>query len=378
MTSDMMIPEATIWELPSDCQASLTIDLPAIVENYQTIRRLANDIEAAAMVKADAYGTGIERVAPALYHHAGCRQFFVANLAEAVKLRRHVPQAVIYVLNGIFPGHETVFRDHDLRPVLNTPEQLAFWRELGGGAPCALHFDTGINRLGFSPEQTERLLNTPEPLNALTIRLVMSHLACADMTDHPLNEKQRHAFHKICEAFPDCPASLANSAGILLGRSYHFDLLRPGLLMFGGNPAIPAPLPEGIRPTCTITGRVLQIRQLEKNMTVGYGATWTAPNSRRIAIVNVGYADGYLQKFNNTGRAFIDGVDVPVVGRVSMDMLALDISDEKLSTVKVGQEVELLGPHITLEKASELSNLSQYEILTGVRERYQRIYIPID
>ena len=371
------MPRETMTSLPVDCQATLTIDLPAIVDNYRAVRKLAANADAAAMVKADAYGMGIAEVAPALFHEAGCANFFVANLAEAVELRHHTPDACIYVLNGLFAGHEAYFTDHKLRPVINSPEQLALWKANGQGLPCALHFDTGINRLGFSPDETAQLLNHASPLKEVNIALVMSHLACADDRKNSLNHRQLDAFRKISAAFPGIPASLANSGGILLGPDYHFDMVRPGLLLFGGNPSLNAPLPADIHPVFTISGRILQVREVREGMGVGYGSTWNAPHRSRIAIVNVGYADGYLQVFNNVGHLYLAGREVPVVGRVSMDMLAIDITGPGFSTVSEGDEIELLGQHITLEKASELSNLSQYEILTGVRERYHRVYIPV-
>ncbi|WP_321391387.1 alanine racemase [Emcibacter sp.] len=369
--------EDVMASLPANCQATLTIDLPAIVDNYLTVRQLAGGTDAAAMVKADAYGMGLSEVAPALFHEAGCRNFFVANLAEAVALRSYTPDACIYVLNGLFPGHEDYFSAHDLRPVINSLEQLELWKKSCASLPCALHFDTGINRLGFSPDETVQLLRQPNSTGQVNIALVMSHLACADDEQNSLNLRQLDAFRKITSHFPGIPASLANSGGILLGPEYHFDMVRPGLLLFGGNPSASQPLPAGIRPAFTITGRILQVRELREGMSVGYGSGWTAPHRSRIAIVNIGYADGYLQVFNNVGHLYLQGSEVPVIGRVSMDMLAIDISDAPFAAVSEGDEIELLGQHITLEKASELSNLSQYEILTGVRERYQRVYIPV-
>ena len=371
------MPRERLTALPADCQATLTIDLPAIVDNYHAVRKLAGSADAAAMVKADAYGMGIARVAPALFHEGGCKNFFVANLAEAVELRQHTPEPCIYVLNGILSGHEDYFAEYNLRPVINSSAQLALWKKNGNGLPCALHFDTGINRLGFSPDETAQLLSHKKSLREVNISLLMSHLACADDESNSLNRQQLDAFRSISAAFPGVPASLANSGGILLGPDYHFDMVRPGLLLFGGNPSLNKLLPADIRPVFTISGRILQVREVREGMGVGYGSTWNAPHRSRIAIVNVGYADGYLQVFNNVGHLYLAGREVPVVGRVSMDMLAIDITGSEFSTVSEGDEIELLGQHITLEKASELSNLSQYEILTGVRERYHRVYIPV-
>ncbi len=362
----------TSGDFPPDAQATLTIDLRAIIENYKSCHQLAGGIESAAMVKADAYGMGIEQVAPALFNKAGCRIFFVANLAEALKLRRVTPHAIIYVLNGIFPGHLDYFARHDIRPVLNDLAQVKLWADFcpEKSLPCAIHFDTGINRLGLSPTETAQFINDGAVRKKLNIALIMSHLACSDDSKNPMNRKQLDDFKAITGQFPGIPASLANSGGILLGPDYHFNLVRPGLLLFGGNPR-PGHMPEGIKPVFRITGKILQIRAVAPGDTVGYGATWHPGKPRHIATINIGYADGYLQMFNNCGRVYAGGKELAVVGRVSMDMIAVDVTDIAIST---GDDVELLGEHITLEMASEVSTLSQYEILTGVRERYQRIY----
>ena len=359
-------------DFPSDAQATLTINLKAIVDNYKSCIHLSGGVECAAMVKADAYGMGIEKVAPALYKNAGCKNFFVANLAEAIKLRNFTPDAVIYVLNGIFQNHIEYFIRHNIRPVLNDIEQIRLWAETSTAnrPPCAIHFDTGINRLGLSPAESDIFINDIKLRESLDISLIMSHLACSDDPTNPMNEKQLADFKAITQHFPGVKASLANSGGILLGPDYHFDLVRPGLLLFGGNPSR-ADIPENINVAFQITGKILQIRTLEIGQSVGYGSTWTAKRRCHIATINIGYADGYLQTFNNCGFAFANNTKLAIVGRVSMDMIAVDVTDINITT---GSDVELLGEHITLEMASEVSTLSQYEILTGVRERYQRIY----
>jgi len=361
---------------PADCQATLTINLDQIIHNYKSCLTHAKGTQCAAMLKADAYGMGIEQVAPALYHHANCSVFFVANLMEAIRLRTSVKDAVIYVLNGFFAGQEKIFTDNGLRPVLNDLDQVKLWAEIKSDqrSACAIHFDTGINRLGLCPEDTEVLIHSPALVQKLDIALIMSHLACSDVPGHAMNPQQLQQFQKIKAHFPGIPASLANSGGILLGPDYLFDLVRPGLMLFGGNPQ-DGPMPENIKVPFTICGKILQIRPLKKGMCVGYGATWLAEKDCRIALVNVGYADGYLQMFNNCGEAFINGRKTPVIGRVSMDMIALDISAHAPDSIDIMMDVEIFGPHITLEMASKVSNLSQYEILTGVKERYRRIYI---
>jgi len=362
-------------DFPPDCQATLAINLDSIVGNYKNCIQLSGGTACAAMVKADAYGMGIAHVAPALFHKGQCRNFFVANLAEAVKLRQHLPDAIIYVLNGIFSGQVEYFINHDIRPVLNDLAQVLLWQSVSPESrpPCAIHFDTGINRLGLSPKETRQFINDINLRKSLDISLIMSHLACSDAPENPMNAQQLALFTSITRHFPGIPASLANSGGILLGPDYHFDLVRPGLLLFGGNPS-GAALPENIKLPFQIMGKILQIRKLDAGQTVGYGATWTAKQSCHIAIINVGYADGYLQMFNNCGWAYVKGIKVPIVGRVSMDMIAADVTEAMPLGIDPESDVELLGQHITLEMASEVSTLSQYEILTGVRERYQRVY----
>ena len=359
-------------DFPADAQATLTIDLGVIVDNYKNCRQLAGGVECAAMVKANAYGMGIEQVAPALFKNAGCRIFFVVNLAEAITLRGFIPDATIYVLNGVFPGHVDYFIQHNLRPVLNDLNQIRLWADVPpeNRPACAIHFDTGINRLGLSPDESQCFTNDKKLRDELDIALIMSHLACSDEPENIMNNRQLEDFKAIVKHFPDTPASLANSGGILLGPDYHFDLVRPGLMLFGGNPT-KGKLPDCIKSVFQITGRILQIRTLKAGQSVGYGATWTADRPCHIATINIGYADGYLTMFNNCGWAFAQDTKLPVVGRVSMDMIAVDVTDIKIET---GSDIELLGEHITLEMTSEVSTLSQYEILTGVRERYQRIY----
>ncbi|NOZ41611.1 MAG: alanine racemase [Alphaproteobacteria bacterium] len=365
----------TADDFPPDCRATLTINLGAVITNYKHCGKLASTAECAAVVKANAYGMGSEQVARTLFNQAGCRSFFVANLTEAITLRRVVPTAVIYVLNGIFPAHTDYFIHHNIRPVLNDPGQIKLWSELDqtGTRPCAVHFDTGINRLGLSSEETRSFVTDTALRKKLNIALIMSHLACADDAANPMNSQQLNKFTAIRQHFPDVAASLANSGGILLGPDYHFDLVRPGLMIFGGNPHRGKEA-ENIDPVCRISGRILQLRQLESGQTVGYGVSWTADRPCHIAIINIGYADGYPQLFNNCGRVYINGRMLPVIGRVSMDMIAVDVSELNPDEINVRTGVELLGEHITLEMASEVSTLSQYEILTGVRERYQRIY----
>ncbi|MBL4801885.1 MAG: alanine racemase, partial [Emcibacter sp.] len=317
-----------IDDFPTSSQATLTIDLNAIINNYKSCIKLAKGVESAAMVKANAYGMGIDQVASALFHNGGCRIFFVADLAEGITLRRALPDAVIYVLNGIFPGHLDYFALHNIRPVLYDIDQIHQWAKFSPEKPlpCAIHFDTGINRLGLDPVATNLLIKDAALRATLNISLIMSHLACSDDKENPLNTQQLKSFKNITGYFPGIPASLANSGGLLLGPEYHFDLVRPGLLLYGGNPGT-GPLPKDIQNILQVTGKVLQVRSLSPGQTVGYGMTWIADKPCHIATINIGYADGYLQVFNNCGQAFAKGTLLPIVGRVSMDMIAVDVTD---------------------------------------------------
>lgn len=362
-------------DFPTNAQATLTIWRDHILNNYAYCDNLSSGAECSAVVKANAYGMDIDQIAPALFNDTGCKTFFVANLAEAGKLRQAVPEAIIYVLGGILPSHIPYYIAHNIRPVLNDLAQIRAWADCqdSNRPTCAIHFDTGINRLGLTNAERETFFNDSALQKKLNVALVMSHLACADTPDHPMNQQQLNDFKTIRKYFPDTPASLANSGGILLGPEYHFDMVRPGLILYGGNPTN-RNLPEPIKSVFQIDGTILQLRKLEAGQAVGYDATWTAEKPCHIATINIGYADGYPQLFGNCGWAYLKNTKVPIVGRVSMDMITLDVTDINPELVKVGGMVELIGGHITLEMASEVSTLSQYEILTGVGDRYQRIY----
>lgn len=353
---------------PDSTLATMTVHLGSIINNYQILRSNSSTAECAAVVKADAYGLGMDHVAPALYHEGGCKVFFVANLVEAITLRALLPDAVIYVFNGVFEDQVDVFLEHDIRPVLNYLSQISLWQ--GTSAPCAVHFDTGINRLGLSEDETEQFLNNRHDLN---VSLILSHLIQSEMAGHPSNEMQLDRFIRIRYQLPNAKASLCNSGGIFLGEDYHFEMLRPGIMLYGGNPGLPS-LPDGLRHVAELHGRILQIRKLKPGMAVGYNSLWTAGTDARIAIVNVGYADGTYNTSDHNQRVFVGGHVAQMVGKVSMDMVAINITDEKFDHVSHKDDVELLGANITLEMAAEVSTLGQYELLTGIGGRYNKNY----
>jgi len=361
----------------------LTIDLAAIVKNWKTMSNRVVPADCAAVIKADAYGCGIDKVAAALAK-AGCATFFVAHLAEArqvrIAVRAVAPDAAIYVLSGFPPGTAPIFAEINARPVISSLAEFVEWdayrtaTHWRGGA--ALHFDTGMNRLGFALEEAP-LFTTRVKMPDHGISLVMSHLACADVPGHPLNARQIEAFRDLRFLFRGTPTSLANSSGIFLGPATHCDMVRPGAALFGVNPT-PATA-NLMEPVVTVTARVAQVRDVPRGGTVGYGATWTAARPSRIAIVSVGYGDGYPRGASDGPRgaksdafAFIAGRRCPMVGRVSMDLMAFDVTRLPEGDARRGTHATLIGGGITVDDVAAWSGTIGYEVLTGLGRRYRR------
>ena len=335
----------------------LTIDGDALAANWQWLRGQGGGAACGAAVKADGYGLGARKAVDRLARE-GCRDFFVSSWAEAAALGGLPDGAALSVLHGVREADMPAALSGIARPVLNSAEQVARWKAAGGGA-CDVMIDTGINRLGLRPEEAGTL-------EGLAIETLLSHLACADEPDHPMNARQLASFKAAASAIPAKRYSLANSAGICLGPAYAFDLTRPGLALYGG---IPVPEDEaqcqGLRPVVRTEAEVVQVRDVEADESVGYGATWVAGLPTRVAILNIGYADGYLRSFSNVGSWRSGDAVYPVIGRVSMDLVA----------VQVGQEVregDWLALDRDLPAAARVSGLSQYELLTGLGHRYQR------
>lgn len=359
--------------------ALLTIDLGAIVENWQTLKAMAAPgTNCAAVLKADAYGLGAIPVAQALVK-AGCRTFFVAHVDEGIALRRALPSdASLFVLHGAPPGAEEACAAHHLIPVLNSLPQVRAWVALCGRwaqkLPAGLQVDSGMARAGLDAEELAVLAQTPELLAALDLRLVMSHLACADDPASPMNTSQLAAFSAIRARFPSVPASFANSSGIFLGPQWHFDLLRPGVALYGGNPT--PGLPNPMKPVVRLRGKVMQIRSVPAGASVGYGAAYVADSPRRIATVSVGYADGFFRSLGN-GRAVARWSDyqLPIVGRVSMDMITVDVSAIPADLVYPGALLDLIGHDRTVDDLATEAGTISYEILTSLGNRYHRTYI---
>lgn len=367
---------------PSDSAAEaalsrLTIDLGAVRRNYRRLLERLGGVACAGVVKADGYGLGADRVAPALWAE-GCRTFFVATLDEAIRLRPAVPEATVCCLNGLLPGTEAVFVEHRIVPVLNALEQIARWRTFGGRAgrqlPAVLHVDTGMNRLGLGDDEWHWVLETPGVLDGIDWLHLMSHLASADEPDDPANALQLDRFRRVRQYLPRrMTASLANSSGIFLGPEYHFDLARPGIALYGGRPNARDPNP--MECPVRIEGRILQVRSVPAGTGVGYGATWTSSRESRIATVAAGYADGYLRSLSGAGVVALGGRSCPVVGRVSMDLITVDVTDVPPAEVLPGMFVEVLGPMVPPDAAADAAGTIGYELLTSLGRRYVRHYV---
>jgi alanine racemase len=363
-----------------DMGSCLTIDLGGIAANWRALDRRVLPVECAAVVKSDAYGCGLEPVTRTLAG-VGCRTFFVADLAEARQVRAFAPEAVVYVLNGLLPGTPPKYADIYARPVIGSLVELAEWdtfcnaRDWHGGA--ALHVDTGMNRLGINPQEAAALAARVQA-ERHGITLLMSHLACADMPEHPLNDRQIRLFREVRSYFRGIPASLANSSGIFLDDSTHCDLVRPGLALYGANPTPYRANP--MQPVVRLIARIVQIRTVARGEAIGYGAAWTAPRIARVAIVAAGYADGYARAngaIDGTAgaEALIAGERCRVVGRVSMDLLAVDITALPEHAAHRGDLVTLIGDDITIDEIAANAGLIPYEVLTGLGRRHARQHV---
>jgi alanine racemase len=355
--------------------AILEIDLAGIAANWRLLAGRVEPVGCAAVVKADAYGLGAPRVGAALAA-AGCRLFFVATLDEAIALRGALPGPIeIAVLNGPPRGCAEEFTEYRLIPVLNEPSQIADWREFvarRGRALAMLHLDTGMARLGLTASEFDRLGDALCREGSITWRAFLSHLACADEPEHSLNEVQRARFAAVRRRLPRIPASLAASSGIFLGRQFHFDLVRPGAALYGVNPQPGRPNP--MRQVVRLSGRILQVREVDRNQPVGYGATHVMDSPGRLATVAVGYADGWPRSLSRCGSGRLGGRRVPFVGRVSMDLAIFDVSGVDPALARPGGLIELLDEDHGVDAVAADANTIGYEILTALGRRYHRIY----
>jgi alanine racemase len=355
---------------------TVTIDLDALAANWRFLAETSGSAECAAVVKADAYGTGIE-VAGAALMQAGCRTFFVAHVFEGQRLRAVAPHAVIYVLNGLMPRTAPLYLKTCLRPVLSSLAEMEDWREAAGRnrAPCALQLDSGMNRLGLVASE---IAQAHDLSTRLDVSLIMSHFVWSGRaTQADKVGAQIASFEELRKPWPDIPASIANSSGIFSAHRPHFDLVRPGYALFGGNPTPDRPNP--MRPVVAMEAKVLQVRDIAKGESVGYDGRWTAPTARRLATISAGYADGIPCSALGTndgaphGQAYVDGALCPIVGRISMDLIVLDVTDAP--AVARGDSVELLGAEITIDDLASRAGTIGYEVLSHLGIRSHRRYL---
>lgn len=355
--------------------AHISVRLSSIAGNYRKAVALAGTARAAAVVKADAYGLGLRAIAPALIG-AGAEDFVVARIAEGITLRTLAPKVRIFVLDGAVAGNENALIQYRLTPCLNSMEQIANWsraaQNAGGALEAAVHIDTGMNRLGLSGADVSVLASEPQKyLHGIRVVLWMSHLACSDEADHPMNRMQLERFRAALGKLPAAPASLSASGGIMLGRDFHFDLVRPGICLYGGNPMASGENPFATGVSCS--ARILQVREAGADESVGYGATYHTKRPSRLAVAAYGYADGLMRTVSNHGYGAIGGVKVPVVGRVSMDLVIFDVT-HLTDVPQPGMDAELFGDTVTLEELARASGTISYEILTQLSPRAARIY----
>ncbi|NTE85937.1 alanine racemase [Agrobacterium rubi] len=364
----------------------VTVDLGALADNWRDMAKRSGKARTAAVVKADAYGMGIEDCGATLYH-AGARDFFVATIAEGATLRPHAPEARIFVLSGIWPGQEQQVFTNDLVPVVASEEQLSFWMRLmaeRGDHPFALHIDTGFNRLGLPLDDALFLADDVTRPASFDPVLVLSHLACADTPSSPMNKAQLESFRQVSAAFEGIESSLSASAGIFLGPDYHFDLTRPGIALYGGEAVNGMANP--MRPVAKAEARIIQIREAGEGQTVSYGGTHVLKRASHLAIASVGYADGYHRSLSGSGiplrdmgnggaYGFINGYEVPVAGRVTMDLTIFDVTDVPPNAIRAGDYIELFGPNVPVDEVARAAGTIGYEMLTGLGLRYERQYL---
>lgn len=382
--------QAVDGAVASDCKPDLpapaptgriTIDLEQLVHNWRNLARLVHPAQCGAVVKANAYGLGAARIIPALAQ-GGCHTFFIATPDEGHQARALAPGAHIFALDGLLPGSARDFASADIMPVLSTLSDVETWAKLSHmlerRLPCGVHIDSGLNRLGLTARDARRLAADVNMLAQIDVKLIVSHLACADNPADAKNRDQLLAFETLSALFRGVPRSLAASDGLMLGKAYHFDLVRPGYALYGGQASTNHPAP--VAPIATVTAQVLAINDVPPGQTVGYAASWRAERPSRIATIAAGYADGVARSASWSdgaprGHVLLAGKKVPIVGRVSMDLITVDVTDLGADAVKPGDEATLYGPGLTIEDAGFEAGTIGYEVLTRLGPRFARDYL---
>lgn len=351
----------------------LIINLNVLRHNYAVLQNHASGAECAAVVKANGYGVGDKIVTQTLMEQ-GCKTFFVAVLSEGITLRQNFPNANfdIYVLFSDSREFPMVYHHHNLRPVLNSLDEIKAWEQFCQSVelnlPCAVQIDTGMSRTGLDKTERQTLINTPSLLDNVNVRLLISHLACGDEPDHPKNREQLEIFKQTTAPFPHIKKSLSASTGIFLDEDYHFDMVRPGRALYGGMPF------DGTKRVVGLKSRVIQIRTIESGETIGYGATFTADRTMTIATLGIGYADGLFRSANGASAYINDTTPCPIVGRISMDSIMVDISNHA-DQIKIGDYMDIIGDHQGLNGVAEYAGTIPYEVLTNLGRTISRFEI---
>ncbi|AGA64309.1 Alanine racemase [Liberibacter crescens BT-1] len=359
----------------------LKVDLVALADNWRSLIQKSGTARTSAVIKANAYGLGVESIARTLYK-IGAKDFFVATVDEGKKLRPYVPQAQIFVLNGIWPGEETSLFNSKLIPVISSQEQLDFYMSMlthYGPYCCALQIDTGLNRLGLSLKEATALSQKLSDEKKSTLLLIMSHLACGNDPSSPMNIAQLEAFRTVISAYPGIEASLSASGGIFLGKEYHFQLTRPGIAIYGGNSIKNH---YNMKPVVTAEARILMIREAKIGETVSYGGKKKLTRDSRIAIASIGYADGYPLSLSSAdihpntkilgGNGFINGHMLPILGQVTMDMTMFDVTN--IPEIKIGDYIQVFGSDLKIDEVAHTAGTTSYEMLLRLGNRYKRLY----
>jgi len=356
--------------------AVLTVDLDAVQANYRLLKGELGGLPTAAAVKGDAYGVGAVQASRAMAN-IGCEDFFVVSVEEGIEIKPVVGDGRIHVLYGAMPGSESALVEHGLTPVMNSLGDIERWaaeaNRLGRPLPCDLHFDTGMSRTGFPAAEADVLEAEPARLQGLEVDVVMSHLHSADAAGDAYSAGQLERFQDMRSRFAQGRASFANSSGCFLGPGYRFDLGRPGIALYGGNPLATAANP--MQGVIRLESRVLQVREIAAGDVVGYSATFTASETMRVATVPLGYADGYHRSLGNAGLTHIDGIPCPVLGRISMDLISIDVTAVPETQARAGALVEVIGPHQDIEDVAVRAGTNSNEILTSLGARYHRVYV---
>lgn len=360
--------------MANSASARLRINLKALTDNY-ALFCAQTSAQVSGILKADAYGCGVEPVFQTL-KNAGCKQFFVATLEEALNIRKLDTEISVSVLGGLFHGGEEEYLTHNIQPVLNSLEEMERWAALAyqkeKKLPATIHFDTGMNRLGLGNDETKILLEDLDKLDGLNVKLIMSHFACADEKDHPLNGAQASRFADIAAHFPSAQKSLSNSSGLFRNKDWHYDVVRPGYALYGGNPTPETSSP--VKSVVRLDARILQTRNVRKGETIGYAAGHVFEEDTKTATLALGYADGFLRSASGKAQVYWKGISCPVLGRVSMDLVTIDIG-HLAQKPKAGEWIEILGPHQSVDDLAQAAGTIGYEILTSLGARYSREYV---